>query len=371
MSTDSQLAVVVQESGLPESTVKNLMQSFLEDSQKADEIIQEAKNITVTSENQTEIMAKAREKRLLLKNIRVNVEHTRKELKEQSLREGKAIDGMANIIKAIVMPVENYLEKQEKFADIKAAERKANRLAKRIGLLSPFVENTSLYNLDDMEDEAFDKLLQEAKDAHKARIEAAKKAEAERLAKEEADRKEQERVRQENEKLKAQAAETERLNNLDRKVRSFYTGDYKNVAEVEKALKDLEQFLNPLNKTDAAYVKQSAVETYTKLKDEIVFIEDSEAKAKELEAERKAREEAEAKIKADEEAKKQAEAAEAERKRKMLLGADVEKLTLFADQLDALEYPLVTDEAAKQLVVETKDYLTRITKNLRAKAKEL
>ena len=41
----------------------------------------------------------------------------RKELKEESLRKGKAIDGVANIIKFLIEPVEKYLEDQEKFIE--------------------------------------------------------------------------------------------------------------------------------------------------------------------------------------------------------------------------------------------------------------
>ena len=53
----------------------------------------EAQQITVTDESDKAGMARARETRLAIKKVRTDAEKTRKELKEESLRMGKAIDG--------------------------------------------------------------------------------------------------------------------------------------------------------------------------------------------------------------------------------------------------------------------------------------
>lgn len=201
----NELAVIANESGLQPNKIEALLSGFGESYHMAKQIAAEAGKIVVTDETQTELMAKARKERLVLKNVRVSVESTRKSLKEQSLREGKAIDGMANIIKALIAPVEQHLEKQEKFAEVKAAERKAKLLAERTAELSAFVDNVAVYDLENITDAAYDAVLAKAKQDKKDAEEAAKRAEAERIAKEKAEAEERERQRKENERLKAEA----------------------------------------------------------------------------------------------------------------------------------------------------------------------
>jgi hypothetical protein len=259
----------------------------------------------------------ARTTRLKLKNIRVEVEKTRKDLKEQSLREGKAIDGMANIIKALIIPIEEHLEKQEKFAEIKAAERMAKRHAERIEKLVPYVADISVYNVDAMTNEAFEELVKNSKKAFEDQKAAEAQAEKDRLAKEEADRIEQERIRKDNERLKKEAEQREIEAAKERKL-----ADDKLEAERKKREK-LEQ-----EKRD----RENA--------------EIEERKAKEI-------------VEGIEKAK----AEEAERQK--LLAPDKEKLTAFANIIDNLELPNVSNREAGKLLDETKDFLDRISKNLR------
>ena len=68
-------------------------------------------------------MKLARVGRLFLMKKRTAIETVRKELKEQALREGKAIDGIANVLKALIIPIEEYLKKQEDFVVLKEAAR--------------------------------------------------------------------------------------------------------------------------------------------------------------------------------------------------------------------------------------------------------
>ncbi len=131
-----------------------------------------AKTLVVTNEIQTVIMKLGR---LHLPEKRLAIERTRKELKEQSLREGKAIDGIANVLQALIIPIEEYLGQQENFVQIREAERAE---AKRI------------------EDERL---------AEEARI-AAEKAEAE----------ERIRIRLENERLRAEAEVREKVLKAER-----------------------------------------------------------------------------------------------------------------------------------------------------------
>ncbi len=116
---DSQLQVLVKESGLEETKSKVILDKFQNTFELAAEWEIKAKAIVVTDASQTGDMKMAREGRLFLKKIRVEAENTRKELKQQSLLEGKAIDGIANVIKALIVPIEDHLDKQEHFVEIK------------------------------------------------------------------------------------------------------------------------------------------------------------------------------------------------------------------------------------------------------------
>jgi hypothetical protein len=323
MNKTLELVKVAEENQLTTDKVQEFSSQFSESFSKARAIAEEAKSILVTDISQTKEMQQARQKRLELKNIRVAVEHTRKELKEQSLREGKAIDGMANIIKALIVPVEEHLEKQEQYAAMQAAKAKAERLAKRTAALANYVEDTDLYNLNDMEDAQFDVLLANSKKSFEDEKAAAEQAEKERLEREEAERKEQEQIRKDNERLRAEAEAREKAMEAERQKLAA-----ENAAKLEAERKKA--------------------------------LAEREAREK-LEEERRQREEAEAKA--------QAEAEETERQK--LLAPDKEKLIAFANVIDALTLPSVATREAGKVLDETQDFLTRISKNLRQKAREL
>lgn len=294
--------------GLEQTKVETLLSNFGKAYADAKTLAAGASALVVTEESQTDLMREARTKRLALKAVRVEVENTRKSLKEQSLREGKAIDGMANIIKALIVPVEEHLEGQEKFAELRQAERAAKKHAERVEQLSQYVADVSLYSLRDMSDEAFTTLLAGSKEAFTAQKEAEAKAEADRIAAAKAAADEQERIRQENVRLKAEAEEQEE-----------------------------------------------------KLKAERKIAEDERLKREELEAEQRAKTLAEAKAKADAE----------ETARKALLAPDKDKLLAFADMIAGLEMPSVASVQAVKLASEAHDYLSRISQNLRNKAEAL
>ena len=161
----NELTVIINESGLSETKGQILLDNFGNYFQIASEWEKKAKVIVVTDAGQKADMQMARVGRLFLREKRISIEKTRKGLKEQSLREGKAIDGIANVLKSVIVPIEKYLDEQEHFVEIQ--------------------EQARLKAL---------------------RIEEEEKAEKERIAKEKAEKEEQEKERQrilkENEKLK-------------------------------------------------------------------------------------------------------------------------------------------------------------------------
>ena len=253
---ENKLSVIVKESGLEKSKAQVLLDNFSAYFEIAGEWEKRAKALVVTDASQEADMKMARVGRLFLRQKRIAIEHTRKELKEQSLREGKAIDGIANVLKALIIPIEEHLEKQERYIEIKATE-----------------------------------------EAERKRIEEEKKAEEERIAMEKADKKrlqeefdERERIRKENLRLKKEAEQKERERIEER-------------AREEKARKEIE-----------AAAERERRESERKLKVE------KERREKELAIERekaeKERIEAEEKQRAVEE-KARKEREEAERKTKL------------------------------------------------------
>jgi len=161
-------------------------------------------------ENQKEMPLKAREMRLKLQKIRVDADKERKVLKEDSLRRGRAIDGMFNIIKDIIEPLEKHLQEQEDFVKLKEQERGAEIAEHRRAELLSYGADPQFYKLEDMTDEVYEQLLEGAMTAQKSKKEAEEKAKKEEEAKEaeaeEAAKKkavEDDRIRKENEELKA------------------------------------------------------------------------------------------------------------------------------------------------------------------------
>ncbi|MBT9148408.1 MAG: hypothetical protein DDT32_02180 [Syntrophomonadaceae bacterium] len=192
--SQSQFELVVRDTGLAPAKAQVLLKNFQHYFELAGEWEQRAKTLVVTDETQTVVMKLARAGRLHLREKRLAIERTRKELKEQSLREGKAIDGIANVLKALIVPIEEYLGQQENFVQLREAERAE---AKRL-------ENERI--------------------SEEARI-AAEKAEAE----------ERIRIRLENERLRAEAQEHEKVLRAEREAAEAAKAEAQRLANRERA----------------------------------------------------------------------------------------------------------------------------------------
>jgi hypothetical protein len=120
---ENQLVVLIKESNLEKAKAQYLLDNFSSYFKMAAEWEIKARAICVTDEDQTVEMQMARVGRLFLREKRIVIETARKSLKEQIVREGKAIDGIANVLKALIVPIEEHLERQENFAEIKLAKQ--------------------------------------------------------------------------------------------------------------------------------------------------------------------------------------------------------------------------------------------------------
>lgn len=208
---NTEVALIIEQNGLEKTQAEKLVEPLMNFLNEAKGWEKKAQALVVTDVSQTKEMAEARTARLELKKIRTGAEKIRVELKERSIREGKMIDGVANIIKGIIIPIEEHLEKQEKFSEELEKTRKEKILAERTVVLQKFESDPALYNLKEMSDEAFAKLATDLEIAFKAKKEAAEKAEKDRLQKQKEKDEEDEKVRLENIRLKKEAADKEAL----------------------------------------------------------------------------------------------------------------------------------------------------------------
>jgi hypothetical protein len=206
---NQEITKLLENSLIEKSKSDYIIEKFSEFTSIATEWNEKANAIVVTEESQTDLMKQAREGRLLLKAKRIEIEKTRKSLKEQSLNEGRLIDSIAKTLTALVEPAEKHLELQERFAEIQDQKRKAELKAKRYELILPYAEviDPETLNLGLITEEAFAGILKYAKDTLEAKLETERLAKIKQEEKAKAEAEEKEKLRLENEKLKAEALE--------------------------------------------------------------------------------------------------------------------------------------------------------------------
>lgn len=329
---------VIENSGVEVSTVTQLRQAFNDMFADAEKWTSKANEIKVTDVTQTREMKMARECRLALREIRCNAENARKRLKADALAKGKAIDGIANVLKALVEPVEAYLQDQEDFAKRVEEQRKSELRNARTQELAPYAEITGsiTFDLAGFSEDQFTAFLDGAKAKKQAIEDAALKAEQLRLEAEENARKER--------------AELERKREEDRQV--MIAENKRRQAEIDRLEKEAKE------KADAA--AKLALEAKRKADKERAEMQ------KKLDAERMERERVQAELDAKENAriaaeeracKEAKEKADADRKEqeKAAKAPDKEKVKAFAMHVAGLVVPSLTTDAGKVLQKTVQD----------------
>lgn len=180
---------------------------------------EKVKTIKVSDASQTELMAEAGTARKAVAKIRIAIEHKRKELKEDSLKRGQAIDKVAGGFKTILQGIEDKLEHEETFAK-REREAAINKLhGERFNILNGLGYTYTGNDLGSMQVDVFNGLVKIAEEEKVKREEVArmeaeqlereKAADAERKAAEAAEREriaaENEALRKQNEELRLQA----------------------------------------------------------------------------------------------------------------------------------------------------------------------
>lgn len=375
MKENNKLQVILAEQGIEKSDVGKLVEAFGGPFEEAGVILETYQNIKVTDVNDTAGMQKAREARLLLKKARTTVENSRKELKADIVKQGKAIDSVARFVKEEIEPAEQYLQLQEDFAVIAKAEAEAKLKAERVEKLMQYTDDVSLYNFETMTVEQFDNLLATLKSSHEAKLAEAKRIEDERIAKEKKDAEDREAQRQENEKLKAEAdARAE----ADRKAEQARIDENNRISKIKVALLEYSHGLHTIEEADKAKValanhfdglpeadqaNEIVIAAHSKSGADIQELKQYLIDEADIEA-RKAKEIAEGieKAKADE-AEKQA-----------LLAPDKEKLMQFAQAVDLIranKLPAVKSKQAQDVLNDVELKLSQLFNFIMDEAKKL
>ena len=305
---------------------------------------------------------KARALRLKVRAVRIASDDTRKEMKADSLRRSRAIDGCHAILMQSLVPVDEALDKIEKAEELRDAARKNALKIERVAQLSPYTTNPELFALADMPDMQFAELLSGMKSAHAARIadaEAAAKVEQERVRAEEAERV---RIVTENARLAKLAdderRERERVEAAASAERAAH--DAKIAAERAEAarLAKIES-----DKRDAAEKERREQERKARAE------ADAKAQAA-LAKERAERERIQAEMRASLKADEDRVAAERAAAKRAAAAPDREKVRAFADRLAALGVPELSDDVTAARISEQMGAAYRWLINLSTKIGE-
>jgi hypothetical protein len=333
MSTE----IIQQElQGLDPNTSTYIQSEFAEFFGHIDGLKEKLSTIQVSDISQTAEMQQARDIRLELKNLRISADKTRKRLKEDSLRYGKAVQGVYNVLEFIIAPLEKQAEEQEKFVEIQSMKLRAERKAKREIEVSNYTEfiPTSI-DLSGLTEEEFQNLLAGAKLQLQNKIEAEAKAEAERIERERVEAEQREAMRLDNERLRKEAEEQAVILAKQRE-------------EMEKQKREME-----------AKAKKLLEEQEKKLAKE------REEKAK-VEAELRAKQEAEEKAKREEQQRIEAEEkARIQSEKKAQREPDKKKLENLAFMLEVYQLPEMKTEEGKKVVDNVKTLLGKVVTYIR------
>jgi hypothetical protein len=144
--------------GLAVKTKTDIQEAFLPFAQQFAEWKEKAATIVVTDIFQTDLMEQAGEARKAIKKIRTAVEKKKDELKEDSLRYGKAVQEIRNRIWKECEEIESHLEAQERFKELHDAKLLAERTNARMDRLKDFADVTSSI-VAGMTDDQFESFL--------------------------------------------------------------------------------------------------------------------------------------------------------------------------------------------------------------------
>ncbi len=369
--------------------------------------------LKIENMNDKEGIEKVHEARMFIVKKRTDIEKKRKELKEDSLKFGRAVDGEAKRITAMLEEIESHLESEEdkvaqEKAKILAEEEKklTDRFNSRVALLKQngmtFDEINSTYCFGDtdlsidsttvrlFDDNSFNEFInecrsafgkqQEQKEAERQKAEAEQKRIAELAKEQERVRLEQEEIArkqsEENIRLKAEMDKIEAEKQHIRKAKMesrfavlsalgmFQFSDCYQYGSVKIMHSKTEELSGEAFQAEVKIISGAIEEIKT-----------AENKKREAEIE-KAKQDAiiseQNRLKAEAEAKAEQERKDKEEEeRKAQLLPDKEKLIALADAINKIVLPSVKANAAVSIVAFAEQGLETLAENIRKKVKAL
>lgn len=148
----------------------------------AAEWAEKANALVITDASQLTEMKLADDGRKVLQKIRTGIDKKRKDLKDASLNEGRAIDTVAKYLTGLVEPIERVLEDKAKYAENLEKARMQALHEERYAQIIPFLEEIPVgFNYGSLDNGTWQSMLRYAKEEHQARLDQAEK---DRLAQE-------------------------------------------------------------------------------------------------------------------------------------------------------------------------------------------
>lgn len=394
------ISKAIELSGLTKDKSAVLTSKFGSMVEQIEEWKQRAEELIITDEGQTEEIALAKDGYKFIKSVRLDIEKTRKVLKEDSLKEGRAIDLIAKSLTEEVSPLELALEQKAKFVEIEAEKRKTARTQERLERASKFgFAVPQLGMITEMSDEMFDVFLsglkadaekREAEQKEKAeRLEAevaiikAERLEAERVEKEriEAQRIENEKLKIEAEKREAEIAEERRQAEAERqKQEAIREENARILSEQLRAEKERNEKIQAQIKAEAEVerVKQQAIQAKIQAeKDEEARLEREKfwkiqaKKDEQIKAEREKAEALQAEMKTKAEQEEAERKAKAKKERDALNAPDKEKLKLYLQELLESRVPVLNASESKTLFVKMANEVSDLVEKFRLEIDQL
>lgn len=289
----------------------------------------------------------ARALRLEIKADRVEAEKTRKRLKEDSLRMGRAIDGANNIYLAVVTPIEQSLDDIEKAEQRRAAAAIESLREERAEALDSLGHVSHGINLGTLSEAEWKDYLQQAKDVFEVRQARAKREAEEAAAELKRQEEEREAQRLEAIRLREEAAKAEAAAKEEREAREKIEAQAR--AEREAAEK-ARIAAEAKAKAEREEAERAVAEERRKALEAAAAAAAKEAR---LQAEAQALRDAEAKRIADAKAADEARAkAESLAAKKAAAAPDKAKLMEFAALVRKLDVPLMKSADGRNVAAD-------------------
>ena len=347
---------VLKDSRIAPNDATKLRTMFNDMFSDAEKYIDMAYKIKVTDISQKPEMKLAGTVRSSIRKVRTTADKKRKEAGEDARLWTGAVNGMFNVLKAMALPAEAHLEKQEKFAERYEAEQKDQLRKAREIALEPYSEviTSDGMDLSAMTQEGFDNLVNGAKLQIEAKKKEAEEAETLRIAEEK--RIEDERIEAERVAEEARQKEIVEANERAR-VAEEARIEAEKVAEIERVARETKEAIAKEEREAKAEVEREEREVADKKAKAEKAKVDAEAKRLKKIADDATAETARLKKIADD-AKAKQDKAEADLEasnKKASQAPDKEKIVALADDIGSVNLPEMSSESGKLMLKKIGD----------------